>query len=674
VTIRRDTFGVPHILGSTEEAVYFGQGYASAEDHVLLMGRLYLQARGEEAAYFGEKFANDDFAVRQFHIHEGAETGYTQLAPWMQSLLEAYAVGYNRYLRQHRAQLPDWVKPVTGIDLLAHGRRVLLLGFDLDLPRLEQRIAKKAAQLPSIIPDVSLHGSNMWAIGKGRSASGKGILLGNPHLTWAGAETFYECHLTVPGKVNVSGTCLIGGPGVTIGFNENLGWSHTVNLHNSATIYELTRDPSNPSRYRYDDQSLPLRTEDLRIKVKTDSGQVTRTRIVFGSHYGPVVKFERDKAYAIKSPNLKEYRFVEQWNLMGKARNLDEFRHVLDMQALPMFNICYADREGNVFYLFNGRFPERPAGYDWAGAVPGNTSATEWNHVLPECRLPFLLNPRGGYVQNCNSAPWYTNLEQLLDRHGYPADLTPNINGLRQQLSLEMLEAQPRMTLDNVLVSKFNTKLLLADRVKGDLVRLARGQTVEGTNLDEAADVLQGWDNRVARESNGAVLFVRFWEHYHKSARRPFAVPWNERRPAATPSGLGEEATARKALAAASREVKEKYGSLAVPWGTVHRLRRGKLDVPIGGAIGELGAFRVIAYDRPGSDGLAIARGGDSFVMAVEFTSPPTAYSILAYSESDDPQSPHFTDQSELFASEKWKRAWFTEAEIAQHLERSYHP
>ena len=120
--------------------------------------------------------------------------------------------------------------------------------------------------------------------------------------------------------------------------------------------------------------------------------------------------------------------------------------------------------------------------------------------------------------------------------------------------------------------------------------------------------------------------------------------------------------------------MKEKYGSLAVPWGTVHRLRRGKLDVPIGGAIGELGAFRVIAYDRPGSDGLAIARGGDSFVMAVEFTSPPTAYSILAYSESDDPQSPHFTDQSELFASEKWKRAWFTEAEIAQHLERSYHP
>src|SRR5262249_45956828 len=155
---------------------------------------------------------------------------------------------------------------------------------------------------------------------------------------------------------------------------------------------------------------------ELTIQVKTATGLETRKKPVAWSHHGPILKQHAGKLYAFKSANLEESRFVEQWNLMGKARNLQEFRQVLDMQALPMFNICYADQEGNVFYLFNGRFPDRPAGFNWAGVVPGNTSATEWNRILPQSRLPSLLNPPGGYVQNCNSAPWYTNLQAPLDR------------------------------------------------------------------------------------------------------------------------------------------------------------------------------------------------------------------------------------------------------------------
>src|SRR5262249_51237866 len=142
--------------------------------------------------------------------------------------------------------------------------------------------------------------------------------------------------------------------------------------------------------------------------------------------------------------------------------------------------------------------------------------------------------------------------------------------------------------------------------------------------------------------------------------------------------------TARKAMAAAVKEMKQKYGKLTVPWGEVHRLRRGTLDVPVGGLrsevsgfrgarMGDFGTFRIISYEED-KDGEFVARGGDSYVLAVEFTSPPTAYSIVAYSQSDDPKSPHHTDQSALFAREEWKRAWFTEEDIARNLERSYHP
>jgi len=682
VTIRRDHYGVPHILGQTEEAAAYGHGYVTAEDHILTLARLFLKARSEESAHFGDDFVQSDFLIKQLHMYEGAATGYQKSPPWMQHILDAYAAGYNRYVEKHRAELPEWVKPVTGIDVLAHGRRVVLMDFSMDLEQL-RKVAQRAAASATTAWPVD-HGSNMWAIGKGRSVSGKGILLGNPHLAWGGAELFCEVHLTVPGKVNVCGTTLVGSPMVTIGFNDNLGWSHTVNLHDCDDIYELTLDPANPQRYIYDGHPVPLRKETLSIKVKTKDGLKTRKRDLYWSHYGPVIKITNGKAYAFKSSNMDEYRFAEQWNLMGKTKNLDEFRKVLDMQALPMFNICYADKGGNTFYAFNGRFPQRPPGYNWAGIVPGDTSASEWNHILPESRLPHMINPPGGYVQNCNSAPWYTTLHAKLDRHNYPEELTPNWSGLRQQFSLEMLESDKELTLEKVKAFKFNTKLLLADRVKGDVVKLARGQTVDGVSLDEAAGLLEKWDNTASQEATGAALFVNFWRKYGKQATNPYAVPWDEAKPVTTPYGIGEVETARAALAAAVKEIKEKYGSLAVPWGSIYRLRRGALDVPISGyfceyrgfksaPIGDFGAFRVVRYEQA-KDGKYVANGGDSYVLAVEFTSPPTAYSVVAYSQSDNPSSPHHTDQSALFAQGKWKRIAFTEDEIAKNLESSYQP
>jgi acyl-homoserine-lactone acylase len=682
VTIRRDKFGVPHILASTEEAAAFGHGYAMAEDHILVLGRLFLRVRSEEARYFGEKFAQADLFQKQMHIYSGAESGYTQAPPWVQRILDGYAAGYNRYVDQHRAVLPEWVKRVSAVDVLAHGRRTVLMLFSMDFDQLK-RIGQQAA-LPNLPAAAWARGSNMWAIGGRRSVSGRGILLGNPHLPWSEEFLFCEAHITVPGRVNVYGTTLVGSPVITIGFNEQLGWSHTVNLHDSDDVYELTLDPNDHHRYLYDGKSIPLRREEYSIEVKTESGLQTRRQEGYWSHYGPVLKLAGNKAYAFKSANQDETRMLEEWSLMGKAQSLDEFRRVLDMQALPMFNICYADRPGNVFYLFNGRFPDRPAGYHWEGVVPGNTSATEWNHLLPQARLPQLLNPPSGYVQNCNSAPWYTNAHTPIDRHHYPEDLTPNFNSLRQQLSVAMLEENEHFTLDQVRRCKVNTKMLLANRVKADLLKAISGQSVDGVSLDEAVAVLEAWDNTTAPESKGSILFSTFWSKYGQRASQPYTQPWDESKPFSTPYGLGEPETARAVMAGAIKEMKKKYGTLAPPWGNVHRLRRGKLDVPMGGFLseytgfrgarfGDYGSFRVIRYDED-PDGKLAARGGDSFVLAVEFTTPPTAYSISAYSQSDDARSPHYTDQSALFARGEWKRVSFTEEEIARNLERAYHP
>jgi len=166
---------------------------------------------------------------------------------------------------------------------------------------------------------------------------------------------------------------------------------------------------------------------------------------------------------------------------------------------------------------------------------------------------------------------------------------------------------------------------------------------------------------------------VQFWNRYMKEASPVYDVDWSEDEPMTTPYGVGDERAARRLMAEAVKSTKAAAGTIAVPWGMAFRLRKGDVDVPIGGLTTEFGAFRVVGYGQA-DDGRQVALGGDSYVFAVEFSDPPRAHSILAYSESDDPDSPHYTDQCEMFAKGEWKPVFFTEADIAANLERSYRP
>jgi acyl-homoserine-lactone acylase len=657
--IRRDIYGVPHILAQTEQAAAFAHGYATAEDHLTNLAGLFLRARAEQASVFGESFIADDLYMHQLGIHEVAEARFAGLPPLIRSLLESYAAGYNLFLAQHRDRAPKWATSVTGVDVLAHCRAVLLVDFrliDRGLWRNEPRPAQGM-------------GSNMWAIGKERSASGKGILLANPHLPWKGSLIFQEVQITVPGRINVSGATLIGFPVIGMGFNDFLGWSHTINQSNADTVYELSLDPADQTHYLYDGQSLPITSRIITIQVKHSSGIEIISRTLLMSHYGPVIRVSGKSAFALKSANLDDVDFLTQWNLMGKARSLSEFRAALNLQALPLFNIGYADRDGQIFYIFDGRIPQRPAGYHWGETVPGNSSDAEWYAMLPVADLPQLLNPKGGYIQNCNDPPWFVNLQEHPDPAMFPQDITRDMLGSRGQFSLDLLERVKQWDLDQVKRFKFDEHVIIAPRVKPQLIALLRNQ-VTNQQMLSAADLLQEWDNRASVESKAALLFVRWWESYSRQARPQFQTPWSPDDPLGTPSGLGDPKAALTALLATINQLQSKYGSISPTWGEVCRFRRGAVDLPVGGAPG---CFRTIGYHSD-QDGKAVGDFGDSYILAVEFTNPPTAYSVLSYSESSDPTSPHYTDQAELFTRGEFKRAWFTESEIRGHIERSYHP
>jgi len=114
-------------------------------------------------------------------------------------------------------------------------------------------------------------------------------------------------------------------------------------------------------------------------------------------------------------------------------------------------------------------------------------------------------------------------------------------------------------------------------------------------------------------------------------------------------------------------------GSWAVPWGEVHRIRAGDLDIPVGGCTGGLGCFRVLGYAED-DGGKYRARTGDAWVLAVEFGEVPRAYSVLLYGNSNQEDSPYFYNQAEMFADNRMKPVAFTEEEIERDLVERYRP
>ena len=108
VTIRRDTYGIPHILAKTEEAAAFGLGYAQAEDHCLAIARHLIAARGETAKYLGQG-QEGDFLMKRFDNLEVCKKNFGQLDPLLQRIYNAYAEGVNRYVSKRREELPGWI-------------------------------------------------------------------------------------------------------------------------------------------------------------------------------------------------------------------------------------------------------------------------------------------------------------------------------------------------------------------------------------------------------------------------------------------------------------------------------------------------------------------------------------------------------------------------------------
>jgi acyl-homoserine-lactone acylase len=655
-----DTWGVPHIFAKDTGDLFYAFGWAQMHSHGDLILRLYGQARGRAAEYWGEEYLESDKWVRAMGVADRAQEWYKAQPATFRKNLDAFAAGMNDYARKYPERISAEVRsvlPVNSVDVLAHSQRVIHFTFVSD---------------PGIVATAARHwqskGSNGWAIAPARSTSGNALLLANPHLPWSDLFLFYEAQLTAPG-IDAYGATLVGFPVLGIAFNDRLGWTHTVNTHDGKDLFELTLADGG---YRWDGKVRAFETVEQSLKVKQPDGSLRDQKLlVKHSVHGPVIAENKEKAIAVRVVGLDRPGMLEEWWDMARAKNLGEFESALKRLQLPMFNVIYADRDGHIMYLFNGLVPVRSKGdWDyWNGVVPGDTSATLWTEPHPYKDLPKVIDPPSHWLQNTNDPPWTTTFPLALDADKYPSYMAPRFMDFRSQASARMLAEDDRVSFDEMIEYKHSTRMELADRILDDL--FAAVQEHGGELARKAAAVLKTWDHKAEANSRGAVLFM-FWAREMKltgsMASAAFSTRWSLKNALTTPDGLTDPKAAAAALESAAKKVEAAYGSLDVEWGTVARLRMGKLDLPANGGPGGLGIFRVLGLVQT-KDGRFQAVGGDSYVAAVEFSNPVRAKAVMTYGNASQPDSPHISDQLNLVAKKQLRPVWRTYSDVKANLE-----
>jgi acyl-homoserine-lactone acylase len=688
VEIIRTAHGVPHIRAENLRAGGYGLAWVMSEDYGPRTGMRLVGARGELSRFEGRGRLDADFTNRRARAR--AIATYHLLDPETRDLYDGFAAGINRYVQLNPEEFPEGMPgDFTGYDVAsidigdpppaAKVRRFLAaLGAgessDQALATAQGDADRMEPGAEAESPGSNEDGSNAWALAPSRSKSGRAILLRNPHLAWTAG--YYEAHLTIPGVVDFYGDFRIGGPLVVIGgFNWHLGWATTnSNSGDLSEIYAIELDPARPDHYRLDGASLPLTREQYAVPFKDGDALGTETREFWTTPIGPVVHRTADRIFIVRTAGDGEFRAGEQFLRMMRARSLAEWKDAMRIRALVTSNYTYADRAGNIFALWNASLPWLPHAVGGDAATPVREMRDLWTRYVPFDTLPQLLNPRGGYVHNENDSPHFANVREKLNlANAYP-NVEPPMLRLRSQHAIELIGNGKKYNLEDVVRLKHSYRMLLADRMKADLVSAVKA-TKPGGDVAAALALIQRWDNTAAPDSRGAMLFEIWYQRYSQGQQAPaiFAHVWTESDPLRTPRGLADPARAAEAFAWAVEETARRHGRWDVAWGEVHRVRRGAVDVPVGGCSGALGCFRVLGYARD-PDGKLAANTGDGWVLAVEFSDTPRAYSVLAYGQSPDPESPWHADQAAMFARAEMKKVAFTARDVDAQAVSRYRP
>lgn len=711
--IRRTTFGVPHILASDDRGLGYGIGYAYGQDNLCLLANEVVTVNGQRSRWFGpeqrtleqRKNLASDLFFTWLNAPQAVSSFWQAQPASIQASLEGYAQGFNRALAERRPQgLPaecqqaEWVRPITAFDLVKLARRLLVEG---GVGQFAEALAGAAppnalAQLDAKDFRIALEnqqrfalerGSNAVALGSERSATGRGMLLANPHFPWNGGMRFYQMHLTIPGELDVMGAALPGLPLVNIGFNRHLAWTHTVDASRHFTLHRLQLDPKDPTRYLFDGQSLPMQRQQLKVTVKGEDGQLHEiSRELFSTRFGPVVQWPgrldwtSGVAFSVQDANLGNTRVLQQWHALNQAASLADVQaSVQRLQGIPWVNTLATDASGQALYLNQsvvpyvdadllGRCSDPKAGPEMI-VLDGSRSACDWKidaraaqpGIFPAQMQPHLS--RGDFVQHANDSAWLVNPAQplsgfspLISRDGIPL-------GPRARFALSRLERPGKLGAEDLKRMVMDDQVYLAEVLLPDLLKWCAGVGDEA-DLKGVCAALGKWDGRANLDSGLGLVHFQIIMQVLQEKGGFWRVAFNPADPQHTPRGLAWERAAvakmlrEAALASAARVA---GADPSTQWGQIQQAADG---TPIHGGPANLGVYNAI-QSVDGAPGKRRVVSGTSYLQLVTFDDKgPKAEGLLVFSQSSEAGSPHSGDQTRAFSAKQWQPTPFTEAQI----------
>ena len=689
VILIRDDYGIPHIYAKTDADAVFGMLYAQCEDDFRRVERNYIWATGRLAELGGEEALYSDLRANLYMTEAEAKAAYEAAPRWLQLLCEGFADGVNYYLYSH----PE-VKP----KVLTHYEPWFPMYFSegsiggdierISTERIRSFYEEQKGLAYSEFGDGLVHpdpydepkGSNGIAIAPELSASGNALLLINPHTS------FYfrpEIHVVSEEGLNAYGAVTWGQFFVYQGFNEKTGWMHTsTHLDFMDEYMEEVREVGDGMEYAYGDEWRAVEEIPLTLKFTSPAGLQEKTFTMYRTHHGPITHQLDDKWVATKI-NWDPVNALIQSFTRTKLSDYTAFREMMDIRTNSSNNTVFADASGNIAYFHGNFIPKRDPSFDFSRPVDGSDPATDWQGLHEVEESIVVLNPKSGWIQNCNSTPFTSAGPFSPKKEDYPYYMAPDAENYRGIHAVNLLSEVENVTLEKLITLGYDPYLPAFERLIPILLKAYEKEEDPSDNLTAAIAVFRGWDYQTGEESVAMTLAHFFGMSFNRSIGNSDAlIPFNQENGKTLKYDASEVIAA---MEAAIVQLEEDFGTWNIPWGDVNRFQRlsgaidlpfddNKASLPIGLASGRWGALASFGASAKENTKKLYGSSGNSFVAAVEFGDKVRAKSLLAGGQNANPKSLHFDDQAEMYANGTFKEVAYYREDVEKRAEETYHP
>ena len=660
IEIIRDRYGVPHIYSNTDKELAYGLAWAHSEDDFKTIQEAYLAGNALLSKHIGLRGAPVDFLTQLIQSEEVIDSLFETIDKKFIEVAEGYAQGINRYAELNPEKvLVKKLFPITPKKMLKYSFLQLFISSEGD--RAIRAIFENDFESLNFQRRNEL-GSNLFSFSTKKTNNGETYMAVNTNQPLDGPTSSYEAHLESKEGTSIIGATFAGAPCILTGSNKNLAWTHTVNRPDKTDIFQLEMVKNSKRKYYFDNKVLKLKKYRGKAFINILGIPIRVSKKYYSSVYGPTLK-NKTGFFSVRTGSLFKVRALEQWWKMNKAISFDEFYSILEMNEIPGYNIGYADKDDNIFYISNGLIPIRNDKFKWTGVLPGNTSETLWTDYYKTHELPQVINPESGYIYNANHSPFKST---SIDENPNPNDFASNMgfetfDNNRSTRIFELVESYKSIDYEDFKKIKYDNKF--PTPFNYNFMDVNKIMEMKPDDYPEIADLIkqiQNWDRSTDAASTGAGAYAMF---YYTLADKYFYKSYYDRN--------FSKSLIADCLVEVKKRMKKYFNSTIIKLGDFQKLVRGDKEMPIFGMPDVITAMNASKY----KDGKVQVTHGESYIQLVKFSSKGTEIeSIISYGTSDNEESPHYDDQMEKYSKFQTKKMSFDRDWVLNNSKRIYNP